>query len=125
MVGFNRRFAPLAGILKAKLGGGPLAMIYRVNAGAIPADTWIQDQYFNPHETWHSIDEVLRWFAENGIEYLNCSPEILGTDGETASSLFERTSPGTAYQRAVTQLSWLFTIAREGALFDVIGRRHA
>ena len=43
MVGFNRRFAPLAVVLKSKLGGGPMAMIYRINAGAIPADTWIQD----------------------------------------------------------------------------------
>jgi predicted dehydrogenase/threonine dehydrogenase-like Zn-dependent dehydrogenase len=43
MVGFNRRFAPLTGVLKSKLGGGPMAMSYRVNAGAIPAGTWIQD----------------------------------------------------------------------------------
>jgi len=87
------------------------------------ADIWIQDQYFNPHETWHSIGEVLGWFEENGIEYLNCSPSILGSGGEAASGLFDRTDPGTAYQRTVTQLSWLSTIAREGALFDVFGRR--
>ena len=87
------------------------------------AEIWIQDQYFNPHETWHSIDEVLIWFKENGVEYLNCSPAIFGTDGETTPGLFDRTDPGDAYRRAVTQLSWLFTIAREGALFDVIGRR--
>lgn len=43
-VGFNRRFAPLAILLKEKIGSGPLSMIYRVNAGAIPADTWIQDK---------------------------------------------------------------------------------
>lgn len=89
------------------------------------ADVWIKDQYFNPHETWHSIDEVLGWFDENDIEFLNCSPAILDTDGETAPGLFDKTSPGNAYQRAVTQLSWLATIAREGALFDVIGRRRA
>lgn len=87
------------------------------------ADVWIKDQYFNPHETWHSIDEVMGWFDENGVEFLNCSPAILDTDGETAPGLFDKTSPGTAYQRALTQLSWLGTIAREGALFDVIGRR--
>ena len=29
------------------------------------ADIWIQDQYFNPHETWHSIGEVLHWFEEH------------------------------------------------------------
>ena len=43
MVGFNRRFAPLARIMKERLGNGPMSMIYRVNAGTIPADSWIQD----------------------------------------------------------------------------------
>lgn len=43
MVGFNRRFAPLAVALKQRLGDGPVSMIYRINAGAIPADSWIQD----------------------------------------------------------------------------------
>ena len=43
-VGFNRRFAPL--LVKAKQAleprSGPLVMIYRVNAGVIPATNWIQ-----------------------------------------------------------------------------------
>ena len=43
-VGFNRRFAPL--LIKAKQAleprSGPLMMIYRVNAGMLPADSWIQ-----------------------------------------------------------------------------------
>lgn len=43
MVGFNRRFSPLARILKEKFNNGPMAMVYRINAGAIPADSWIQD----------------------------------------------------------------------------------
>lgn len=43
MIGFNRRFAPLAQKIKQKFGNGKMAMIYRVNAGAIPADSWIQD----------------------------------------------------------------------------------
>ena len=43
MVGFNRRFAPLAVTLKNKIAEGPVSMIYRVNAGNIQADTWIQD----------------------------------------------------------------------------------
>ena len=90
------------------------------------AEIRIKDQYYKPHETWHSIGEVLKWFGENEIEYLNCSPAILGTDGEdieAAGTLFEHTRTGTAYQRLVTQLSWIGTIAREGALFDVIGRK--
>ena len=87
------------------------------------ADIWVKDQYYNPHETWHSVGEVLSWFKENNIDYVNVSPNILGTDGEEAEGLFDRTMPGNSYQRAITQLSWLGTIAREGALFDVIGRK--
>jgi SAM-dependent methyltransferase len=89
------------------------------------AEIWIRDQYYNPHETWHSIDEVLCWFRENDVEYLNCSPPILGTDSEDNPELFAHTEPGNRSLRVVTQLSWLASIAREGALFDVIGRRKA
>jgi predicted dehydrogenase/threonine dehydrogenase-like Zn-dependent dehydrogenase len=43
LVGFNRRYAPLAEQLKKRLGNGPVAMTYRVNAGKISADSWIHD----------------------------------------------------------------------------------
>jgi polar amino acid transport system substrate-binding protein len=43
MVGFNRRFSPLAQKIKAAIGDGNMAMIYRVNAGQIPSNTWMQD----------------------------------------------------------------------------------
>ena len=43
-VGFNRRFAPLIQDAKDALDKttGPKMMLYRVNAGEIPADNWIQ-----------------------------------------------------------------------------------
>ncbi|MBO6881095.1 Gfo/Idh/MocA family oxidoreductase [Winogradskyella sp.] len=43
MVGFNRRFSPLTTKLKKAVGNNPMTMIYRINAGAIPKDNWIQD----------------------------------------------------------------------------------
>jgi predicted dehydrogenase len=44
MVGFNRRFAPLAGELREALGGrGPLVCTYRVNAGRLPKTHWTHD----------------------------------------------------------------------------------
>ncbi len=43
-VGFNRRFSPLTEMLKKHLTSGPAAMIYRINAGYIPSDSWIQDR---------------------------------------------------------------------------------
>ncbi len=45
MVGFNRRFAPLAQRLRRHVADldEPLVMHYRVNAGQIPLDHWTQD----------------------------------------------------------------------------------
>jgi predicted dehydrogenase/threonine dehydrogenase-like Zn-dependent dehydrogenase len=45
MVGFNRRFSPHAAKIAELLDGrsGPLCMSMTVNAGAIPAEHWIQD----------------------------------------------------------------------------------
>ena len=43
MVGFNRRFSELAREAKRAVGVGPFSMLYRVNAGSIPATHWIQD----------------------------------------------------------------------------------
>lgn len=43
MIGFNRRFSPFAQLLKQEVGTGKMSMLYRINAGNIPANTWIQD----------------------------------------------------------------------------------
>ncbi|TXE18858.1 zinc-binding dehydrogenase [Psychroserpens burtonensis] len=43
MVGFNRRFSPLTEKLKKAIGEHPMTMLYRINAGVIPGDNWIQD----------------------------------------------------------------------------------
>jgi len=46
MVGFNRRFAPLIRKMKSALSENkhPLSIHYRINAGFIPANNWIQDE---------------------------------------------------------------------------------
>lgn len=42
-VGFNRRFAPLAGELRRHLGTEPFELVYRVNPGPLPSDHWLDD----------------------------------------------------------------------------------
>ncbi len=46
MVGFNRRFAPMTARMKSFLGpiSEPLALHYRVNAGYLPPDHWVNDR---------------------------------------------------------------------------------
>lgn len=43
IVGFNRRFAPLAQKMKQHLGGGPMNIIATMNAGFIPPEVWVHD----------------------------------------------------------------------------------
>ena len=59
MVGFNRRFAPLARELKEFVSNrGPLSVTYRVNAGPIPPDHWLAD----PAEGGRIIGEACHFF---------------------------------------------------------------
>lgn len=45
LVGFNRRFSALSVALKQHFENtGPLAVTYRVNAGAVPKESWIQNE---------------------------------------------------------------------------------
>jgi predicted dehydrogenase/NADPH:quinone reductase-like Zn-dependent oxidoreductase len=63
MVGFNRRFAPLVQTMRESLGSGPMSVIYRVNAGAVPMDSWIQDKTIGGGrivgEVCHFIDFIM------------------------------------------------------------------
>ncbi len=64
LVGFNRRFSQLSIQLKEKMGKGPMSMNYRINAGNIPNDSWIQDMELGGGriigEVCHFID-YLTW----------------------------------------------------------------
>lgn len=43
MVGFNRRFAPATSYLRERIANGTAVVHCTVNAGAVPADSWVQD----------------------------------------------------------------------------------
>ncbi|MDD2797094.1 MAG: bi-domain-containing oxidoreductase [Bacteroidales bacterium] len=64
LVGFNRRFSALSETLKKHIGSGPMSMNYRINAGKIPSDNWIQDMTIGGGriigEVCHFID-YLTW----------------------------------------------------------------
>jgi hypothetical protein len=126
VVGLYNYFARVPTALRARLIGllGPRIDYVVRNRIRDPrkAEIWVKDQYYNPHETWHSIDEVMEWFGENNVSFLNCEPSIIGANG-SGNGLFTQTSPGSKPARILTQLSWLNSIASEGALFVVAGRR--
>lgn len=69
-VGFNRRFSPHAIELKNRFGSGPFSMMYRINAGTIPKDSWIQDKETGGGrivgEVCHFID-LLMWLSNSFV----------------------------------------------------------
>jgi len=35
---------------------------------------WERDQFFNPHETTHTLRETLKWLEHSGLKYVNSIP---------------------------------------------------
>lgn len=100
MVGFNRRFSSLSTLLKKQIGSGPMSMIYRINAGHIPSDTWIQDMEIGGGriigEACHFVD-YLTWL--NGSlpisVYASALPHASGhNDTVNINITFENGSTG-------------------------------
>jgi len=83
---------------------------------------WLRDQYQHPEEHRHTIGEVQRWFAENGVDYVRTYPSaVLGADDDCG--LFERAPDNWRVEGWLAQMSWALTLGHEGGLFVTIGRR--
>tara|TARA_Y100001968_G_scaffold333405_1_gene396049 strand:+ start:1368 stop:3497 length:2130 start_codon:yes stop_codon:yes gene_type:complete len=78
MVGFNRRFSPLARKLHENFSGRVSNMIFRINAGNLPKDHWIKDPKVGGGrligEACHFID-FMAFLAESDIKKINVSSQ--------------------------------------------------
>lgn len=87
--------------------------------------SWINDQYFHPIESLHTLDEVLTWFKKNNIEYINSIPSCDFEDLSSYENLFEKKSAGDIYSRLINQFSMIFNqLGSDGGLFIVIGKKN-
>jgi predicted dehydrogenase/threonine dehydrogenase-like Zn-dependent dehydrogenase len=109
MVGFNRRFAPLAARMKnfVREAGEPLALHYRVNAGFLPADHWLNDPQEGGGrilgEVCHFVDFLCFLTASEPVEVetralldqASCNPGKYSNDNVVCSLRFADGSQGT------------------------------
>ncbi len=87
-------------------------------------EAWFQDQYCHPHETAHTIDELLGWLEEDGFDFINSIPKPRGgVELGTHEQMFAPHDPGSAVSRFMSQVSSIGSGYREGGFFIVIGRR--
>ncbi len=112
----------------ARFGATAYFLDRRVLPGALNESrrkAWFRDQYQHPHETRHSIDEVLGWFDQNNVEFLTSIPRADGRAFTNTTSLFEPRSRSASARRLVVQLKMLLSGGRDGGLYIMIGRKRA
>lgn len=87
---------------------------------------WWNDQYAHPHETTHTIGEVLAWFRENNIEYQGSIPPLHASHStplEIAGIWDKRAVTPSLARRAYAQLAWVWRIHKDGGYWVTCGRR--
>ena len=45
-------------------------------------NAWVTDQFLNPHETVHLPSETIKWFEEDGVEFVNLIPHLDDIDNQ-------------------------------------------
>ena len=98
-VGFNRRFAPMLVDAAAALAAapGPKYMSYRINAGAIPRDSWVHGREGGGRivgEVCHFVDALSALCGADPVAWEALSPPSVD-DGVAASLRFADGSIGT------------------------------
>lgn len=86
--------------------------------------SWFNDQYKNPHESKHTIDEVLKWFNKTGFEFVWGIPSLALSDNfSNKDLLFEPHKIGNRVDHLINQIKLIFTGSREGGYFLLIGKK--
>lgn len=132
IIGLYNRYARLRTRLRRLMsrlvGDKVLSLDPYARGHAISADksrAWYMDQYRNPHESLHTMDEVLRWFDAAGVAFVRAIPStIFGAELELdyARSLFEEEARGSRLDRLLSQCRQMLHDT-EGGLFLMIGRK--
>jgi carbamoyltransferase len=87
-------------------------------------DAWFADQYLHPHESTHTMGEILDWFGKTGFQFVNGIPKLSAREAfDGRESLFVPSGRGNRIDRALAQARMVFTGNREGGFFIMIGRR--
>lgn len=86
---------------------------------------WFEDQYHNPHETTHTVTEVLRWFERNNLDFVAGipNPQLYGKGATSHGYFGQPVRPPSQLEAQLAQLGWIFSTEHEGGYFLMIGRK--
>jgi len=100
-------------------------ILRRQKIGEAKREAWFNDQYRHPHESKHTIDEVLEWFQQAKLEFVRGVPSVTpdANDGIANANVFEPQPVGTPLDHAIVQLQETVRGNREGGFFLMIGHK--
>ncbi len=88
---------------------------------------WWNDQYLHPHESCHTMGEVLKWFKKNKIQYYQTVPSSTFFDKSdlNISGVWNNTNERYPYFpiRFLKQMKWLWLTNKEGGYWLTFGRK--
>jgi SAM-dependent methyltransferase len=83
---------------------------------------WYADQYRHPHESKHTIGEVVEWFDRCGVDFVRGIPRVtLAGEEATGDNLFTVSPRGTRADHFWVQARQIVTGSREGGFFLMVG----
>ena len=82
----------------------------------------------HPVERSHSFDEILNWFKENNVEFINSFPRsdlALEENENVFKNFFNNGAQANFLERFLTQISMVFSKpGAEGGLFLFLGKKN-
>tara|TARA_B100000579_G_scaffold131039_1_gene105745 strand:+ start:660 stop:1652 length:993 start_codon:yes stop_codon:yes gene_type:complete len=97
----------------------------KIDRGSKKRNSWFNDQYKHPHESKHTISEVLKWFDKHDYTFINAIPKIKPFSPITyEEKLFRKNERGYFYHHILSQLGTIIPGYKEGGLFIMIGRKN-
>jgi len=95
--------------------------------------SWIRDQYMHPVERSHTFDDVLNWFDESNVEFVNSYPNCeffnndqnyILDDNVIFKNFFQQGKKSNYLDRIFSQLLMIFTKSgSEGGLYLFLGKK--
>jgi SAM-dependent methyltransferase len=86
--------------------------------------SWFMDQYKNPHESTHTLGDVLPWLEEAGFEFIRSIPKTVPFSAmDREENLFRPERMGNRFERAMVNMTNVFTGHGEGGFFVVVARK--
>lgn len=98
----------------------------RKDLGSEKRKAWFRDQYKHPHESKHTIGEVIRWVERSGFQFVKSIPSSKPFQPVSETeALFDPGERGNRLETFIAELGMTLRGSREGGFFVVIARKIA